>query len=64
MDHDLYFDYPASDHETELLRNFGEDFFALPERRRAPPRRTLILCFTNRCGSTYLGGLLRSTILA
>lgn len=49
----------ASPHSAVLTQTFGQ---LQPERGWAPPDvDVLFLCFTNRCGSNYLGYLLATT---
>jgi len=51
-------DYPPSDHEVEIGTLFQE---VDSGSRDYPADRTLLICFTNRSGSTFLGEALAAT---
>lgn len=59
MSKDMYRLFPESGHETILQNYFGnEGFDNVTDFSGSFDKESLIVCFTNRCGSTYLISLL------
>jgi GT2 family glycosyltransferase/glycosyltransferase involved in cell wall biosynthesis len=53
-------DYPPCDHERKIWPHFGGDVLFDPRRRSAPAVKVILLGFSNRSGSSFLGSALAS----
>jgi LPS sulfotransferase NodH len=58
--HQFILNYPVSDHEEKILEYFGKQN-TFNQKKYEGKQTNIFICFTNRCGSTFLASLLAST---